>query len=91
MLDAQANVFQWHKHEMKDIEIARLKTEIAYIAWEKDKLAFYHGLGVQDKVMSQRDEFCLTALVQNIPISIQHNITINTQAVQIGRTNYNLK
>lgn len=91
LLDAQANVFQWHKHEMKDIEIARLKTEIAYIAWEKDKLAFYHGLGVQDKVMSQRDEFCLTALVQNIPISIQHNITINTQAVQIGRTNYNLK
>lgn len=88
LLDAQANVFQWHKHEMKDIEIARLTTEIAYIAWEKDKLAFYHGLGVQDKVMSQRDEFCLTALVQNIPINIQQNITINTQSVPIGRTKH---
>lgn len=88
LLDAQANVFQWHKHEMKDIEIARLKTEIAYIAWEKDKLAFYHGLGVQDKVMSQRDEFCLTALVQNIPINIQQNITINTQSVPIECVHY---
>lgn len=88
LLDAQANVFQWHKHEMKDIEIARLKTEIAYIAWEREKLAFYHGLGVQDKVMSQRDEFCLTALVQNIPINIQHNITINTQSVRIECVEY---
>lgn len=79
LLDAQAMVFQWHKHERKDIEIAILKNELAYTAWERDKLAFYHGLGEQDKVMSQREEFFLAAMAQNIPVKIRQDITIRRE------------
>lgn len=84
LLDAQAMVFQWHKHERKDIEIAILKNELAYTAWERDKLAFYHGLGEQDKVMSQREEFFLAAMAQNIPVKIRQDITIRRE-VSKGR------
>lgn len=85
LLDAQSMVFQWHKHERKDIEIAILRNELAYTAWERDKLAFYHGLGEQDKIMSQRDEFFLAAMTQNIPVNIQQNITVRRE-VSKGRT-----
>lgn len=85
MLDAQSMVFQWHKHERKDIEIAILRNELAYTAWERDKLAFYHGLGEQDKIMSQREEFFLAAMTQNIPVNIQQNITVRRE-VSKGRT-----
>lgn len=84
LLDAQSMVFQWHKHERKDIEIAILRNELAYTAWERDKLAFYHGLGEQDRIMSQRDEFFLAAMTQNIPVNIQQNITV--REVSKGRT-----
>lgn len=86
LLDAQSMVFQWHKHERKDIEIAILRNELAYTAWERDKLAFYHGLGEQDKIMSQREEFFLDAMTQNIPVKIQQNITVRRE-VSKGRTN----
>lgn len=79
LLDAQSMVFQWHKHERKDIEIAILRNELAYTAWERDKLAFYHGLGEQDKIMSQREEFFLDAMTQNIPVKIQQNITVRRE------------
>lgn len=85
LLDAQAMVFQWHKHERKDIEIAILRNELAYTAWERDKLAFYHGLDEQDKIMSQREEFFLAAMAQNIPVNIRQNITIRRE-VSKGRT-----
>lgn len=86
LLDAQSMVFQWHKHDRKDIEIAILRNELAYTAWERDKLAFYHGLGEQDKIMSQREEFFLDAMTQNIPVKIQQNITVRRE-VSKGRTN----
>lgn len=79
LLDAQAMVFQWHKHERKDIEIANLRNQLAYTAWERDKLAFYHGIGEQDKIMSQREEFFLAAMASNIPVNIQQNILVRQE------------
>lgn len=79
LLDAHAMVFQWHKHDKKDMEISILRHEIAYTAWERDKLAFYHGLGEKDKIMSQREEFLLAAMAQNIPVNIQQNIFIQQE------------
>lgn len=72
LLDAQALVFQWHRNERKGVEVERLKIELAFLAWEKEKLAYYHQLGEQDKIMSQREEF----FIQNIPIPV---VQIHTQ------------
>ena len=77
LLDAQALVFQWHKHEKMGIEIARLQMELAITAWERDKLAFYHQLGVQDKIMSNRDEFCFSLMTQTIPIAVGFNTKLS--------------
>lgn len=76
LLDAQALVFQWHRNERKVIEVERLKIELAFLAWEREKLAYYHQLGEQDKIMSQRDEFFFKAMIQNIPIPV---VQIHTQ------------
>lgn len=78
LLDAQALVFQWHEHESKDIVIADLKMKLAFTSWQKEKLAYYHQIGVKDRIMSQRDEFFVSALLQNIPIQIQQNVTMKT-------------
>ena len=85
LLDAQALVFQWHKHEKMGIEIARLKMELAITAWERDKLAFYHQLGVQDKIMSNRDEFCCSIMTQNIPIAVGFNLKLSPGKVGLYR------
>lgn len=77
LLDAQALVFQWHNHERRDIEIANLKMVLAFTTWEKEKLAFYHRLGIQDSIMSERDEFCVSAMTQNLPVAIERNVVIN--------------
>lgn len=79
LLDAQALVFQWHRNERICVEIERLKIELAYLAWEKEKLAYYHQVGVQDKIMSQRDEFFISAMIQNLPIPVLQNVEIHTQ------------
>lgn len=79
LLDAQALVFQWHRNERIFVEIERLKIELAYLAWEKEKLAYYHQVGVQDKIMSQRDEFFISAMIQNLPIPVLQNVEIHTQ------------
>lgn len=79
LLDAQAMVSQWHRHERKDIEIGHLKTELAFLALEKEKLAYYHRLNIQDNIMSQRDEFFFFAMIQNIPIPVVQNVQIQTQ------------
>lgn len=79
LLDAQALVFQWHRNERICVEIERLKIELAYLAWEKEKLAYYHQVGVQDKIMSQRDEFFISAMIQNLPIPVLQNVDIHTQ------------
>ncbi|XP_062588037.1 uncharacterized protein LOC134249706 [Saccostrea cucullata] len=75
LLDAQALVFQWQKHEKSDITIVdlantirELERKLAMVSWERDKLAYYHGIGIQDKVMSKRDEYCFSALRENIGI-----------------------
>lgn len=77
LLDAQALVFQWHRNERKSVEVERLKIELAFLALEKEKLAYYHQIGVRDKIMSQRDEFFFTAMIQNIPVV--QNVEIHTQ------------
>lgn len=82
LLDAQALVFQWHNKERRDIEIASLRTALAFSTWEKEKLAYYHRLGVQDRVMSQREEFFVSAMTQNIPL----NVTIDNR-IQLSQGN----
>lgn len=78
LLDAQALVFQWHKHERRDIEIANLRMTLAFTTWEKEKLAYYHKLGIQDSIMSERDEFFVSAMTQNLPVAIKHDVVIST-------------
>lgn len=82
LLDAQALVFQWHEHESKDIVIADLKVKLAVTLWQKEKLAYYHQIGVKDRIMSQRDEFLVSALIQNFPIHIQQNVMMQKQVSQ---------
>lgn len=84
LLDAHALVFQWHKHESKDIIIADLKRKLAFTTWQKEKLAYYHRLGERDRIMSQSDEFFISALLQNIPIGIEQHVMINTQVSKGG-------
>ena len=83
LLDAQALVFQWHIQERRDIETANLRTALAFSTWEKEKLAYYHRLGVQDKVMSKREEFFVSAMTQNLAL----NVTIGKR-IQLSQGNY---
>ncbi|XP_048769227.1 uncharacterized protein LOC125675536 isoform X3 [Ostrea edulis] len=91
LLDAQALVFRWQKHENLDIQIADLQNankdlerKLCLVSWEREKLAYYHSIGVKDRVMSARDEFFLRAILQNIPLKIEQrtNVEIPEECVE---------
>jgi hypothetical protein len=79
LLDAHALVFQWHKHESKDIMIADLEMKLAITSWQKEKLAYYHRLGERDRIMSESEEFFVSAVLQNRPIQIKEHVMVITK------------
>ncbi|KAK3094886.1 hypothetical protein FSP39_007495 [Pinctada imbricata] len=76
LLDAQALLLQWHQRTNLDVQnnvlqqrLIDLENRAIFTEYERNKLAYYHGIGEKVQVLSERDEFLVMALVQRIPIS----------------------
>ncbi|XP_061188563.1 uncharacterized protein LOC133196720 isoform X2 [Saccostrea echinata] len=89
LLDAQAMIFRWQRHEQLEIRIAGVENEnqdlqrrLAIVSFERDKLAYYHDIGVKDKVLSKRDEFAFWALRQNIPLPIKIEERVDVEILE---------
>ena len=82
LLDAQALLFQWRRqHELvyENVSLRNqmqlMQTNDVYKEYEINKLMYYHGMGVKDKIMTQREEYFNFLQSQGLaaPVSVAIN------------------